>query len=929
MSLTAASTLPRRARLSRAASSGAFGSLGRASVAYQRRHQTRGFRFGRLWWSYFDSELHRDVCRRHRGLRYNQYAEFLSRRLSGEKHTLSEDAKSALKRVVNNYWHSDRPASWAAGRYINTHAAPRSQDNSDSVRPGQNIEDAERAPLEHLLFGKESQQLKSKGQAGAVPSQNSPGSDYIIDPITNRKVFKNPLRYKLPPSEGGVEIPVTTFKSYRSQFAPNKASGVEDTQPPIFYDGPPPEAELKEYRQVEVDEVRWDSDTPSADAGSSPVTASESKRPAVGHHDEPVPGLIDTLGQEYDGVHWHQNHGIASASAVSTIGSWDVRPGASAYPDLHKYRTAMDSDDEPTFEEPVPQSYKDLDKYAAVGYQDPEGKLPELEGTQAHEDSTESEELSKYVAFRSHEPDGKYAQRRPEDPEDLSKYVAFRSHEPDGKYVQRRPENPEDLSKYGPVLSHEPDGKYAETEPEPDPAELVEYRKPFLSHEPDGMYAASYAELERDRDELSQYQAFRSHEPDGKYAANYAEPKPDSAELANYGPFRSHEPDGKYAAENTVPASEPAESCEDQAPRSQNEGTPYRKMVEELMARSVAEPDAEDYAASSPISNTHIDAPEYREDQRHLTGNYVRDFPEDFAKTWVKETSEAKSSPLPTNSDDCSGSGPQAPEQRELEGLMQPSLERYNKPKAAEAPDTPAHGKLGTETASQADASQPTPPANPSKPTLYKILVYDPTMQTIEVAETTSIVPDSATPLTPAEILLRISNPARFFPHFGPLQAQGFEIVSGSGDVLIFRKVREAVAETEKSEKATSDTQRATEAVVNPPAVNPIDMTGERRDYTVAAGRFASPTGFVNYDLPPPSVAHTDMPPRHESETNARYEQSDSRGEKSEWDKKEKRSLPKRVAVGAAWLAGISYSLGVVSEYFKTGGSDDKGSKGF
>jgi hypothetical protein len=80
------------------------------------------------------------------------------------------------------------------------------------------------------------------------------------------------------------------------------------------------------------------------------------------------------------------------------------------------------------------------------------------------------------------------------------------------------------------------------------------------------------------------------------------------------------------------------------------------------------------------------------------------------------------------------------------------------------------------------------------EPTIYKILAYDPTMQSISTADTTSIVADSASPLTPAEVLLRLSNPTKFFPHFEPLQAQGYEIVSGSGDVLVFRKVRPAGA---------------------------------------------------------------------------------------------------------------------------------------
>jgi hypothetical protein len=180
-------------------------------------------------------------------------------------------------------------------------------------------------------------------------------------------------------------------------------------------------------------------------------------------------------------------------------------------------------------------------------------------------------------------------------------------------------------------------------------------------------------------------------------------------------------------------------------------------------------------------------------------------------------------------------------------------------------------------------------------------------MQCIEIAETSSTVADNSAPLTPAEVLLRISNPANFFPHFAPLQAEGFEIVSGSGDVLIFRKVREAISEPQSAATSTS--------------VNPIDMTGGRRDFTVAASRFASPTGFVNYDLPPEPTTRAE---------SAVHREHSHLGEKSgRAERARKKSLPKKVVVGAAWLAGITYSVGVVSEYFKTGGSDGKGHKGF
>jgi len=207
------------------------------------------------------------------------------------------------------------------------------------------------------------------------------------------------------------------------------------------------------------------------------------------------------------------------------------------------------------------------------------------------------------------------------------------------------------------------------------------------------------------------------------------------------------------------------------------------------------------------------------------------------------------------------------------------------------------------------------------EPTLYKILAYDPTMQSISTAETTSIVPDTASALTPAEVLLRLSNPSKFFPHFEPLQAQGYEIVSGSGDVLVFRKVRSAGPAEVKEEPSPSPRDRMKKAT------NPID--GTQSGPIATTGNFASPTGFVNHDPPYGST------PAFKSNIDVRREEDVFSG-KSNWSKgterpqqRKKMSLAKRMLLGAVWVGGLSYTLGVVSEYFKTGGIDGLGPQGF
>jgi len=207
------------------------------------------------------------------------------------------------------------------------------------------------------------------------------------------------------------------------------------------------------------------------------------------------------------------------------------------------------------------------------------------------------------------------------------------------------------------------------------------------------------------------------------------------------------------------------------------------------------------------------------------------------------------------------------------------------------------------------------------EPTIYKILAYDPTMQSISTAETTSIVPDSATALTPAEVLLRLSNPAKFFPHFQPLQAEGYEIISGSGDVLIFRKVRSVGPPGTKSESSSSYQTRTRNTT------NPID--GMQSRPVAATGNFASPTGFVNYDHPP-------MPaePPFKSNIDVRREEPVFSG-KSTWSeegektKRKRPSLGKRVLVGGVMVGGLSYAIGVVAEFFRSGGVDGLGPQGF
>ncbi|KAK0726546.1 hypothetical protein B0T21DRAFT_371786 [Apiosordaria backusii] len=946
-SLIAASTLTHRARCARVTPLVSPSSVG--AVLNLHQQQTRNLRFGRLWAIHVDADHHRDICRRHRSTRH-RYAEILHRHLSWDKSSFNKSSKPHSKYSPYDYWRTEQWACAARNRWASSNIAHNTLENPTGIRPGQNIEDAERAPLEHLLFGKNERHTKRT----------------IVRPVG----------------------PTKTFKSYRSQFSALRPPALGSAREPIFYDGPPPEAELKLYGNVNIDSEPW--------------AAIPSKLPPA-HSTSSVPDVVDALNNTHAQVLWNESNiqGTGSSEAQET----------SFYNDLDKYKPVADPSDQVEVDA---EEYKDLGKYVPVKHQEPDGKPTHKDEPVGYED------LDKYGPVHSYEPHGKY-KVDPEPapgPEELEKYEdGVRSHEPDGKYKpsQLGSVSTEDMVKYSAaVRAHEPDGRYAPVYAEPnlDPAEIAEYSKPFLSHEPDGKYAEAYVQPPQDEAELAQYEAFRSHEPDGKYAANQPETGYDPTELNTYVAFRSHEPNGKYAASNTKPAptnptelksykpfrshepdgkyaaaqpesaqglaeldsyqavrsSEPdgkyaaasnaaptelsyldqysgafrshepngqyapsAESLAEDTDSGNHEGftledsetsrpscgreampgvkdeaemtTEFRKIVKELMANPPADSTIAQQRSSSSSnqSSDGKETPKPKQSKR-LTGQYVKDFPEDFAVSWSTEPSVANSSLLPTDLSPSSGRGTYTSGQEKITGTCQNSLGRQQ--------PAPEHSRAETS------------PSTLPEPVLYKILVYDPVMQAIDVAETMSVVPDSATPLNPAEVLLRISNPARFFPHFAPLQAQGFEIVSGSGDVLIFRKVRDA-APSEKPQVASAQTV----AAPSPTApVNPIDMTGGSRlpEYNVAAGRFASPTGFVNYDLPPERTVNGYVPqgetffsPGHRAEEM--HERHSAR-EAKETKNKKKKSLPKRLAIGAAGVAGISFGVGALAEGIKNEG---------
>jgi hypothetical protein len=189
--------------------------------------------------------------------------------------------------------------------------------------------------------------------------------------------------------------------------------------------------------------------------------------------------------------------------------------------------------------------------------------------------------------------------------------------------------------------------------------------------------------------------------------------------------------------------------------------------------------------------------------------------------------------------------------------------------------------------------------------------------------ETTSIVPpDNQKPCSPATVLLRLSKPAKFLPHISSLLNEGYEISSGNGHVLVLRKVRDGPPIGRPAVKAEPDTPVRK-------MTNPIDGMQSIRP---ATGNFASPTGFVNHDLP---EYHTEP---FKSGMEAGHEEYNYNGSRAGWQdqdwanrearRQKGKKKVKRLLIGAVWVGGLSYAVGVVAEFFRTGGADGKGAIG-
>ncbi|KAL9128200.1 MAG: hypothetical protein Q9217_003073 [Psora testacea] len=201
----------------------------------------------------------------------------------------------------------------------------------------------------------------------------------------------------------------------------------------------------------------------------------------------------------------------------------------------------------------------------------------------------------------------------------------------------------------------------------------------------------------------------------------------------------------------------------------------------------------------------------------------------------------------------------------------------------------------------------------PQLTTYYRILAYDNSAQKVNSARTSSQTPFvEEKPLTPLQALNMLNNPGKFLPHLMTLHNKGYEIVSGANNILVLKKVRDAVE--------TKDDYS------NRP--NPIDGTTTPE---VSTGNFASPTGFVNHNpvIQPEELERQQPSPALPTDKVRRQEDVFSGQSRRNWQigkrmtKRDKRKARrkktlKRMLITGTLTAAACYATGLIVEMIHT-----------
>jgi uncharacterized protein YoxC len=211
-----------------------------------------------------------------------------------------------------------------------------------------------------------------------------------------------------------------------------------------------------------------------------------------------------------------------------------------------------------------------------------------------------------------------------------------------------------------------------------------------------------------------------------------------------------------------------------------------------------------------------------------------------------------------------------------------------------------------------------------------RILAFDSVNSQVVCAETTSSMHTNEPIRHAADVLLDLNNPAKFLPYFAKMKADGYEIVSGGGDILIFRKTAtngsdSAMADSADIEQLMISTKgkigSGTETLVSKDSDSlsqPTDRSKSRivqRQETVFTG---GPPNWSPYQSPSSPSSATEELEYTQTEPSTKTSGATKLGKGI-----------RRIVLSGVATAGTFYAIGVVCEYFLTGGQDGLGPEGF
>jgi hypothetical protein len=1042
--------------------------------------QTRAFRFG-MWSSYLDPTFQKELRHRHRVARH-KYMEALNRKLMWDDKQLPNYAKHlGLKGFMCSAWHGRDPTLGGRWRKF----ANERFDIGKFGASERGIEDVEQSALDHLMdqqnfpyaenlksrianfhrlvsemdqdWSKPTSpnlsEMKAQRQSPADEKVPAANQEYDIDPITNRRVYKNSTAKNTDNARKPIKVPVKSFNEYRSRFV--------DFQPPT---------NAAHQKTIASTEAKLPAEHVNS-VGFKPATTSSSqiKRDVTGIKTDVDDGygIYDArvsynepfLAYEPDGQIESQENPDPVKECLKRYEEKTAPKNAEPQPSSLQssiYGKNSDSQRSRTGDkkrenkrrleahlERVKQRLSKLQRTLADDYTSSHSqKSTKPNSTEEVLNSSDSRASYEKPSI-AYETDGQANAIGERD--SINEFIKdYDSRHPSGPVYHSEPDNhtcesyskdPEavydDKHSYGPVYHNEPDGHAHESSPKD--AEAV-YDKnhpcgPVYYNEPDGHTCEPLPkDPEAVYDEKHSYGPVYHNEPDGHA---FESPLLDAEAVYDrkhfYGPVYHNEPDGHVQRRNTVEDGlREYDSRVTYSPRPSSQSK-YQKLFRHIeepetsIASTRSEAELKPAEICSPylshgrrmaksnrgtfeilkqkreISEENSKASQTKPapkvvEHKKMTGNFVRDFPEESSVRWSTGMSEAAPLlPEKHNAAQVEGNVQMA-EKEYYDGLasqerfsrksdtprLQTSLERSSTTKPTD-PTTSSHetpdyqssmqgeGDLSASITSclnsghgastnikakkrssnsstkptwvhdlkaayeagepqdrfeqglfnnDLDKMVPSPEALAEKSTHYKVLAYDPSTQSVSVAPIfTSLKGKTSFLPSPADVMPRLSNPAKFFPYFAQLLTEGYQIASGSGNVLVFRKVSGSTSPhdvTMASHHYQPDSSH----------INPIDGMQP----VAATGNFASPTGFVNYEYP----LEVPEEPRFKSNIDVRRTEPVFSGKKNWEDEPErKRGRGKRLLIGAAWVGACTYAVGVMAEFFKTGGLDGRGPVGF